>query len=90
MRRRWPYRNPHGDLWRLEDQLANPDIEAGHELAQGLTPAATIWLGYQGAAAMVTRAWRRAQNAALQAVCTGIDDWRCASQSGTEPRHEPT
>lgn len=95
MRRRWPYRNPNGDLWRLEDQLANPDIEVGHELAQGLTPAATIWLGFQSAAAMVTYAWRRAQNAALQAVSTGIADWRCPSeidcnQSGTKPSHEPT
>jgi hypothetical protein len=79
LQRRWPYRNPQGDWWQLEDSFDARDIESGHEQTQGLTPANKAWLARQAAGARVVFAWRRAQATASAAVRTGIADWRCAN-----------
>lgn len=81
MNRRWPYRQALDPSQRaLQDWLEDPWVGAHcgpeHELPQN----AKSWLKRQVAAATVTHAWRRAQACAMQAMRSGLADWRSATE----------
>lgn len=83
MNRRWPYRQALDATQRvLQDGLEDPWLAGFSGPEQELANSARGWLSRQVAAARVTHAWRRAQACAIDAMRSGLADWRSATQQG--------
>lgn len=74
--RRWPWRRPDNHVGGIWIRQVQPRAKA----LPAVSPEVQAALAQQVASATVTHAWRWAQGVAINAVCTGIADWRGACE----------
>lgn len=74
--RRWPCRKPDSHVGGIRLRLVQPRAEA----LPAVSPEVQAALARQVACATVTQTWRWAQGFAVNAVRTGIADWRGACE----------